>query len=94
MEEPSEVAREVLAGIDIGGTKIAALLVLPDGDVVARGVVAAPSREGGPAMADAGGLSCPYKMMYIMLLCRRAGVRQGGGAASRHTRHASFLPHP
>ena len=53
MEEPSEVAREVLAGIDIGGTKIAALLVLPDGDVVARGVVAAPSREGGPAMADA-----------------------------------------
>ncbi|WP_331715743.1 ROK family protein [Tessaracoccus coleopterorum] len=45
--------RGVLAGIDIGGSKIAALLVHTDGGIVARGVVPAPAREGGPAMADA-----------------------------------------
>ena len=43
----------VIAGIDIGGTKISALLVATDGVVLARGVVPAPAREGGTAMADA-----------------------------------------
>jgi len=43
----------LVAGIDIGGTKIAALLVDEGGRIVARGQVAAPARDGGPAMADA-----------------------------------------
>lgn len=43
----------VVAGIDIGGTTIAAVLVADDGTVMARGAVPAPAREGGPAMADA-----------------------------------------
>lgn len=43
----------LVAGIDIGGTKIAALLVDADGRIVARGQVAAPAREGGAAMANA-----------------------------------------
>lgn len=43
----------VIAGIDIGGTKISAILVDDDGAVRARGVVAAPASHGGPAMADA-----------------------------------------
>ena len=41
------------AGIDIGGTKIAALVVDDAGAVLARGAVRAPSLEGGTAMADA-----------------------------------------
>lgn len=43
----------VIAGIDIGGTKVAAVLVDDDAKIVARGVVAAPAHEGGAAMADA-----------------------------------------
>jgi glucokinase len=42
-----------LAGIDIGGTKIAALVVGSDGRVLARGSVPAPAARGGAAMADA-----------------------------------------
>lgn len=42
-----------VVGIDIGGTKIAALLVDGQGEILARGVVDAPAREGGRAMADA-----------------------------------------
>lgn len=42
-----------LVGIDIGGTKIAALLVSDDGTVLARGSVPAPAAVGGGAMADA-----------------------------------------
>jgi glucokinase len=42
-----------LIGIDIGGTKIAALLVRGDGAVLARGSVPAPAALGGAAMADA-----------------------------------------
>ncbi|MGW9268761.1 MULTISPECIES: ROK family protein [Microbacterium] len=45
--------RTGLAGIDIGGTKIAALVVGEDGSVVARGSVPAPAALGGAAMADA-----------------------------------------
>lgn len=42
-----------LVGIDIGGTKIAALLVSGEGTVLARGSVSAPAAAGGGAMADA-----------------------------------------
>lgn len=42
-----------LVGIDIGGTKIAALLVSEEGAVLARGSVPAPAALGGCAMADA-----------------------------------------
>lgn len=42
-----------IAGIDIGGTKISAILVDDDGAITARGVVAAPASHGGAAMADA-----------------------------------------
>ena len=43
----------VVAGIDIGGTKVSALLVDDKFKVLARGSVPAPAREGGAAMADA-----------------------------------------
>lgn len=42
-----------IVGVDIGGTKISALVVDADGTVLARGVVPAPVTEGGDAMADA-----------------------------------------
>ncbi|MFD5214654.1 ROK family protein [Microbacterium sp. NPDC058345] len=41
------------AGIDIGGTKISALIVDDGGGVLARGSIPAPVRSGGAAMADA-----------------------------------------
>lgn len=43
----------VVAGLDIGGTKISAVLCDADGVVRARGQVPAPAAEGGPAMAAA-----------------------------------------
>jgi len=51
--EGSTEAPGLVAGIDIGGTKIAAMLVDGSGRIVARGQVSAPAREGGAAMADA-----------------------------------------
>lgn len=42
-----------MAGIDIGGTKIAVLVVDDTGEIAARGVTPAPARDGGSAMADA-----------------------------------------
>lgn len=42
-----------IVGIDIGGTKIAGLVVDDDGAVLARGSVPAPASVGGSAMADA-----------------------------------------
>lgn len=53
MAAVSADGRPVIAGIDIGGTKIAALLVDADGRVLERGVVSAPAGDGGDAMADA-----------------------------------------
>lgn len=44
---------EGIVGIDIGGTKIAGLLVDGEGAVLARGSVRAPADLGGDAMADA-----------------------------------------
>lgn len=45
-------AGEVIAGIDIGGTKTAGALVAPDGTVVARAERETPARLGGDAMAE------------------------------------------
>lgn len=47
------VSIPALAGIDIGGTKISALLVDDGGAILARGGVPAPVRDGGDAIADA-----------------------------------------
>lgn len=44
---------DLIAGLDIGGTKISALVVDEQGIVAARGSVPAPSAAGGRAMADA-----------------------------------------
>jgi len=48
-----QTSAPVIAGIDIGGTKISAVLTDETGAVLAKGVVPAPAAEGGPAMADA-----------------------------------------
>ncbi|WP_308493725.1 ROK family protein [Microbacterium terrisoli] len=45
--------RAQIAGIDIGGTKIAAILTTGDGSVTARGVASTPARAGGDAIVDA-----------------------------------------
>lgn len=50
---PAAGNRQVVAGIDIGGTKISALLVDDAGVTLASGTVAAPAREGGTAMSTA-----------------------------------------
>lgn len=47
------VMPDVVAGVDIGGTKVLAILVDDEGSVKARGVVPAPAGAGGAAMADA-----------------------------------------
>ncbi|WP_336645328.1 ROK family protein [Microbacterium sp. USHLN186] len=65
------------AGIDIGGTKISALIVDDAGEIRSRGSVPAPAREGGTAMADAAAA-------LAAALAARAGVRlrsAGVGAA-------------
>ncbi len=43
----------VVAGIDIGGTKVAALLIDSASTILARGAVPAPASDGGQAMSDA-----------------------------------------
>ena len=45
-------ALRAIAGIDIGGTKISAVLADDRGAVLARGAVPAPARDGGEAMSD------------------------------------------
>ncbi|MDQ4212509.1 ROK family protein [Microbacterium capsulatum] len=61
----------VVAGIDIGGTKISAVLTDEAGSVLARGVVPAPAREGGTAMADAAA-------ELVLGLCAEHGVPLAG----------------
>ncbi len=66
-----------IAGIDIGGTKISAVLTDEAGSVLAGGVVPAPAREGGRAMADAAA-------DLVRRLCAEGAVRlvaAGVGAA-------------
>lgn len=51
--ESGSAVAPAIAGIDIGGTKISAVLTDAHGALLAKGVVPAPASEGGPAMADA-----------------------------------------
>lgn len=51
MTHTEETHTGVFAGIDIGGTKIAVVLVDAAGEILARGSAVAPAREGGEAMA-------------------------------------------
>lgn len=66
------------AGIDIGGTKIAALVVDDAGTVLARGAVAAPAREGGAAMADAAAWLVDGLAQQTGVRLRSAGVGAAG----------------
>ncbi|MCR2801134.1 ROK family protein [Microbacterium sp. zg-Y818] len=52
----------VVAGIDIGGTKTAAVLIAADGTVIARATRGTPAREGGAAMSEAA--ACMVEEMY------------------------------
>ncbi|MGO1383302.1 MAG: ROK family protein [Arachnia sp.] len=68
---------DVVAGVDIGGTKVLGILVDGDGRTRARGVVPAPAGEGGIAMADAAA-------RLIVRLVEESGTRliaTGVGAA-------------
>ncbi|GAA2841945.1 glucokinase [Leucobacter komagatae] len=51
MTHTADTHTGVFAGIDIGGTKIAVVLVDAAGDILARGSAVAPAKEGGEAMA-------------------------------------------
>ncbi|UJP11675.1 ROK family protein [Microbacterium sp. KUDC0406] len=66
------------AGIDIGGTKIAALIVDERGTVLARGSAPAPAREGGAAMADAAAALVTGLAAEAGVSLRAAGVGAAG----------------
>lgn len=68
----------VVAGIDIGGTKIAALLVDQAGVVLASGTVAAPAREGGTAMSNAAAQLVQELQRSSGLAISAAGVGAAG----------------
>lgn len=75
--ETHAVSASAFAGVDIGGTKISALIVDDASGILARGGVAAPVQEGGAAMADAAA-------SLVEQLSTTAGVRLravGVGAA-------------
>ncbi|WP_309129358.1 ROK family protein [Microbacterium sp.] len=65
------------AGIDIGGTKISALIVDDAGGVLARGGVPAPVREGGDAVADAASA-----LVHELASAAGAGIRAAGVGAA------------
>uniref|UniRef100_UPI0028A8E331 ROK family protein n=1 Tax=Microbacterium sp. TaxID=51671 RepID=UPI0028A8E331 len=66
------------AGIDIGGTKIAALIVDDAGAILARGAVPAPSLQGGTAMADAAAGLVAALADRVAVRLRSAGVGAAG----------------
>jgi len=66
------------AGIDIGGTKISALVVDERGMIHARGAVAAPARDGGRAMADAAAALVFDLVEQSAVTLRAAGVGAAG----------------
>ncbi|MFK4789109.1 ROK family protein [Microbacterium sp. ZW T5_56] len=70
--------RTLVAGIDIGGTKIAVLVTGEDGAVLARGVVPAPAQEGGIAMADAAADLTRDLVAQVSGRLRAAGVGAAG----------------
>ncbi len=53
MAQFNDTPMPTVAGIDIGGTKVSALLIDDTSTILARGSVPAPAGEGGEAMADA-----------------------------------------
>ena len=73
---PSEGA--AVLGIDIGGTKIAALLLDDHDAIVARGVVPAPAQQGGVAMADAAASLAMRLSEEAGLAIRAVGVGAAG----------------
>lgn len=78
IDDPSTPAAGFV-GIDIGGTKIAALLVSAAGTVLARGSVRAPAALGGDAMADAAaelatGLAADADVVLVAAGVGAAGV--------------------
>lgn len=79
MSQSSEsLSTPVIAGIDIGGTKISALLVAGDGTVLARGVVPAPARDGGAVMADAAAALVERLLVTTRTRLAAAGVGAAG----------------
>lgn len=75
---PLSGREHVVAGIDIGGTKIAALLVDRAGLVLASGTVAAPAREGGTAMSNAAAQLVQELQRSSGLAISAAGVGAAG----------------
>ncbi|SDS44727.1 ROK family protein [Microterricola viridarii] len=67
-----------VAGIDIGGTKISALLVDRAGTVLASGTVPAPAREGGAAMSRAAARLVQSLEATLGLRAIAAGVGAAG----------------
>lgn len=76
MTDNTTTPTPVIAGIDIGGTKIAALIVADDGTVLARGRVPAPAADGGTAMAEAA-----TQLVTSLLTPHERLVAAGVGAA-------------
>lgn len=66
------------AGIDIGGTKISALLVDSAGDVVARGSARSPAREGGARMVAVTAALIDDIAVDAGMTVRAAGVGAAG----------------
>ena len=67
----------VFAGIDIGGTKIAVVLVDAHGEILARRSALAPAKEGGEAMAATAG-----RLTHELLGERGAFLRAAGVGAA------------
>ena len=68
----------LVAGIDIGGTKIAVLVTGEGGAVLARGVVPAPAQDGGSAMANAAATLTLDLVAGLGGTLRAAGVGAAG----------------
>ena len=60
-----------VVGVDIGGTKISAVLLDERGEIIGRGAQTAPARDGGDAMADAAA-EMPTDDIAVLAV-RRAG---------------------
>ncbi|MFT3887871.1 MAG: ROK family protein [Arachnia sp.] len=67
-----------LAGIDIGGTKISALLVTDDGRVLGRETVPTPAKEGGAVIADTASALVHALIERVGVAPRAAGVGAAG----------------
>lgn len=65
-------------GIDIGGTKIAAIVVAEDGTILTRGSTPAPAREGGRAMTEAAAALATALLAESGTTLRAAGVGAAG----------------